>query len=110
MSLINRNSKIFNQKKKAKKERNAQRLIPLSTIENAIVLYHVYLALVYLEIGKRTKQKFCFVLQNSLYLTLFFSFQRGLIFFCHFSSPVRTHKKGYCILSDVGGGVDVSKM
>ena len=69
MSLINRNSKMFNKKKKKKKrkkeKRNAQELVPLSTIENAIILNRGYLAIVYLETGKLTKNVL-FVLQISL--------------------------------------------
>ena len=59
VSLINRNSKMFNKKKKKerkKEKRNAQELIPLSTIENAIILNRGYLAIVYLETGKLTKK------------------------------------------------------
>ena len=65
MSLINRNSKMFNKKKKKKKkERNAQELIPLSTIENAIILNRGYLAIVYLETGKLTKN--CLVYSSNI--------------------------------------------
>ena len=71
MSLINRNSKMFNKKKKEKRKekkkekRNAQKLIPLSTKENAIIHNRGYLAIVNLETGKLTKIVL-FILQKSL--------------------------------------------
>ena len=56
------NSKMFNKRKK--KKRNAQELIPLSTIENAIILNRGYLAIVYLETGKLTKN--CLVYSSNI--------------------------------------------
>ena len=59
---------MFNKKKKKKRKkekRNVQDLIPLSTIENAIILNRGYLAIVYLESGKLTKIVL-FILQISL--------------------------------------------
>ena len=81
MSLINRNSKMFNKKKKKKKKkrkekkkekRNAQKLIPLSTIENAIILNRGYLAIVYLETGKLTKN--CLVYSSNISISNIFLF------------------------------------
>ena len=89
VSLINRNSKMFNKKKKKerkkerkKEKRNAQELIPLSTIENAIILNRGYLAIVYLETGKLTKK--CLVYFSNISISnIFFVFIVDLIFLSH---------------------------
>ena len=97
MSLINRNSKMFNKKKK-KKERNAQELIPLGTIKNAIILNRGYMAIVYLETGKLTKN--CLFYSSNISISNIFCFHCGFDIFVSFLA--RPYKKSCCTCGGVG--------